>query len=146
MNKVLVAYTTMSGSTTEVAHVIGEEIISQGLHVDVLPLEKVSMLDAYHAVVLGAPMDMGWHRSAAPILEAAAPGRPVSIAFFGGHLDYQRLKLLPKLFVQLVIQAQPGDRRNWQAIRSWAAGLPELFYTSEFRIGEDLYAYLGVNN
>jgi hypothetical protein len=26
-------------------------------------------------------------------------------------------------FVLLVIQAQPGDRRNWPVIREWAAGL-----------------------
>jgi hypothetical protein len=28
------------------------------------------------------------------------------------------------LFVTLVIQAPPADRRNWDAIRAWAAGLP----------------------
>jgi hypothetical protein len=33
------------------------------------------------------------------------------------------LKLLQMLFVLLVIQAQPGDRRNWPVIREWAAGL-----------------------
>jgi hypothetical protein len=27
------------------------------------------------------------------------------------------------LFVLLVIQAQPGDLRNWPAIREWAASL-----------------------
>jgi hypothetical protein len=31
--------------------------------------------------------------------------------------------LLQMLFVLLVIQAQPGDRRNWPVIREWAAGL-----------------------
>jgi hypothetical protein len=28
------------------------------------------------------------------------------------------------LFVMLIIQAPAGDRRNWGAIRAWAAGLP----------------------
>jgi hypothetical protein len=28
------------------------------------------------------------------------------------------------LFVMLIIQAPAGERRNWTAIRSWAAGLP----------------------
>jgi hypothetical protein len=27
----------------------------------------------------------------------------------------------------LVIGVQPGDRRNWKAIREWAAGLPAPF-------------------
>ena len=195
MRKILVAYATLSGSTAEVAQAIGEEIARDGLHVDVLPLEKVTDPAAYQAVVLGAPMIMGWHRSAtkflkqhraalgqtplavfamavsltatgetalngvpvcvdptlakppqnpmrltlkenyariaryaSPIIQAAGENKPVSIAFFGGRLDYFRLKLLPRMFVMLVIQAQPGDRRNWQAIRGWAGSLPQVFH------------------
>jgi len=51
----------------------------------------------------------------------------VSVGFFGGKLELYRLPLLQMLFVLLVIQAQPGDFRNWPAIREWAANLqPEL--------------------
>ena len=31
------------------------------------------------------------------------------------------------IFVVLILQAQAGDKRNWQAIRAWADGLPALF-------------------
>jgi len=194
MEKVLVTYATMSGSTAEVALAIGEVFIKHGFVVDVLPLEKIGDLSAYNAVVIGAPMVMGWHRSAlkflaknrtalrqtplaifatgmsltsagekavcgvpvfvdetlakpaknagrpslkerhtdinhyaTPIIKAAGPAHPVSVAFFGGRLEYHRLKLPAKLFVMLVIQANPGDRRNWDAIRSWAGNLPQLF-------------------
>jgi menaquinone-dependent protoporphyrinogen IX oxidase len=163
-------------------------------------MEKVISLPAYHAVVLGAPMIMGWHRSAAsflkkhrkalkntplaifamamsltsggemavkgvpvyvdqilakpprdplrptfrekyasitryasPMLHAAGANKPVSVAFFGGRLDYTRLKPLARLFVMLAVQAQPGDRRNWQAIRTWAGSLPVLFNTPNIR-------------
>jgi menaquinone-dependent protoporphyrinogen IX oxidase len=58
-----------------------------------------------------------------PALKSAPQVRPVSIALFGGKLEFYRLKLLQMLFVLLVIQAQPGDRRNWPVIREWAAGL-----------------------
>lgn len=200
MNKVLVAYVTMSGSTAEVASVVGEEIANQGFQVDVLPIEKAGVLSEYDAVVLGAPMAIGWHRSAlkyltkhrddlsrvpwaifvmamsltwrnetvindvsvcidtklakplpdtghpsikeryssvdryaAPILKAAIPAKPVSIGFFGGRLEYQRLKPLAMLFVMLVIQAQAGDRRDWKAIRSWASSLPDLFDSRKAR-------------
>jgi len=59
---------------------------------------------------------------------AAAPGvRPVSAAFFAGKLDLTRLNIFQQLFVLVVVGAQPGDRRNWIAIRAWAAGLrPQL--------------------
>jgi len=58
-----------------------------------------------------------------PILTSSPQVKPVSIALFGGKLEFYRLKLLQMLFVLLVIQAQPGDRRNWPVIREWAAGL-----------------------
>ncbi len=193
MNKILVTYATMSGSTAEVAQVIGEEMAGEDIEIDVLPLEQVASLAGYRAVVLGAPMIMGWHRSAiaflkkhhkelehtplalfalamsltstgemtvkdvpvcadpilakppkdskrrtfrenytsishyaAPMIKAAGENRPVTIAFFGGKLEIFRLPLWAKLFVMLIVQAAPGDRRNWKAIRSWAGSLPEL--------------------
>lgn len=60
-----------------------------------------------------------------PILKAVRPARPVSMAIFGGRLEYGRLKWWAVLFVMLVIQAPAGDRRNWPAIRDWAAGLAQ---------------------
>jgi menaquinone-dependent protoporphyrinogen IX oxidase len=59
-----------------------------------------------------------------PILKATRPVKPVSIGLFGGRLEYGRLKWWAVLFAMLIIQAPAGDRRNWTAIRSWAAGLP----------------------
>jgi menaquinone-dependent protoporphyrinogen oxidase len=61
-----------------------------------------------------------------PILRACHPNKPVSIGVFGGRLEYGRLKWWAVLFVMLIIQAPAGDRRNWPAIRSWAASLDEL--------------------
>ena len=62
-----------------------------------------------------------------PILKATRPARPVKIGVFGGRLEYGRLKWWAVLFVMLIVQAPAGDRRNWTAIRSWAAGLPAAF-------------------
>jgi len=59
-----------------------------------------------------------------PIFKAARPAKPASIGVFGGRLEYGRVKWWAVLFVMLVIQAPAGDLRNWEAIRSWAAGLP----------------------
>jgi menaquinone-dependent protoporphyrinogen oxidase len=193
MQKILVTYATNSGTTAEVAKAVAEEIRKSGPQVDVLPIAEVRELDSYSAVVLGAPMIMGWHPAALqflrkhksalndiplavfttcmnltrteaasldgvpvcldeklvmeprkpgrlnfkegyaqvknylrPILKAAAPIKPVSAAFFGGRLDIYRLKWFQALFVMLVIQAKPGEHRNWEAIRAWAAGLPPL--------------------
>ncbi len=191
MNKILVTYATMAGSTAEVAQVVGEELTNRGYQVDVLPLSDVRNLQPYEAVVVGGPMIMGWHRAALrflkkhredfkriplavfvlamsltqtgetsvdgvpvftdenlpkppkqegslnfreryarlsnylqPIIRATHPVKPVNIGFFGGRLEFGRLKWWAMLFVLLVIQASPGERRNWIAIRSWAAALP----------------------
>jgi menaquinone-dependent protoporphyrinogen oxidase len=59
-----------------------------------------------------------------PILKATRPVKPVSIGVFGGRLEYGRLKWWAVLFAMLIIQAPARERRNWPAIRSWAAGLP----------------------
>jgi menaquinone-dependent protoporphyrinogen IX oxidase len=158
--------------------------------VQVRRLEEVTSVEPYDAVVVGAPMMMGWHGAAVkfvkkhqqalsqkpvaffltamnltqtdekgigaipiyvdpalakppknakrlslkeryatvanylrPALEAAPLVKPVSAGFFGGKLELYRLPFLQMLFVLLVIQAQPGDLRNWPAIREWAASL-----------------------
>lgn len=62
-----------------------------------------------------------------PIIGATRPARPASVGVFGGRLEYGRLKVWAVLFVMFIIQASAGDRRNWAAIRSWAAGLPASF-------------------
>jgi hypothetical protein len=58
-----------------------------------------------------------------PILASAPDVKPVSVGFFGGRLHLYKLKLLQMLFVMVIIGAQPGDIRNYSAIREWAAGL-----------------------
>ena len=62
-----------------------------------------------------------------PVLKETPEIHPVSAAFFAGKVDYSRLKLLQRLFVKLIVGAQPGDRRNWDAIREWAASLHTSF-------------------
>lgn len=62
-----------------------------------------------------------------PILRAIHPVKPVSVAVFGGRLEYGRLKWWAVLFAMLIIQAPARDRRNWTAIRAWAGDLAARF-------------------
>lgn len=60
-----------------------------------------------------------------PIIRATRPTEPVSMGIFGGRLEYGRLKWWAVLFAMLIVRAPAGDRRNWPAIRAWAAELPQ---------------------
>jgi len=191
MQRILVTYATMAGSTAEVARAVGEELARCDAQVDVLPIGDVHSLEGYAGVVVGGPMILGWHRQAAgflrkhrkafqripvavfalamsltgtgaasvdgvpvcvddqlpkppavegrlsfreryatldnymrPMIRAAGPAKPVDVALFGGRMEYGRLKWWAVLFAMVIIQAPAGDRRNWPAIRAWAAQLP----------------------
>ena len=69
MNRMLVAYATMAGSTVEVAQAVGEKLGERGWQVDVLPISEVKDLQGYDGVVVGGPMIMGWHRVALRFLK-----------------------------------------------------------------------------
>ncbi len=60
-----------------------------------------------------------------PILKLT-PASLKALAFFGGRLDFYRLKWYEAAFVILVVGANPGEKRNWADIRAWAAGMPNV--------------------
>jgi menaquinone-dependent protoporphyrinogen IX oxidase len=64
MSNVLVAYTTNSGSTAEVAEVVAGALRQKGHSVDIKECSSVGSLAAYDSVVIGAPMIIGWHSAA----------------------------------------------------------------------------------
>lgn len=188
--KFLVGYTTNAGSTAEVAQAVADAIKDDRVQVEVARLEEIRSVDEYEAVIVGAPMIVGWHRSATaflkkhqdalskkkvayffmamsltetgekevdgvpllvddeltappknpqrlnfkenyatvtnylrPVLKAAPLVKPLSAAFFGGKLEMFRLVWYQAIFVMLIIQARPGDRRNWPVIKAWAQNL-----------------------
>jgi menaquinone-dependent protoporphyrinogen oxidase len=62
-----------------------------------------------------------------PVLAAVGQTKPVSVGVFGGRMEYGRLPWWGVLFAMFIVQAPPGDRRNWPAIRAWAAELASCF-------------------
>lgn len=71
--KVLVAYASKYGSTTEIAERIGQVLARAGFDVDVLPAEQSGPIERYQAVVLGSGVYAGhWLREAMAFLEENA--------------------------------------------------------------------------
>ncbi len=58
-----------------------------------------------------------------PILRGLRPAKPVSVGVFGGRLEYGRLPWWAVVFAMAILRAPAADRRNWDAIRTWAASL-----------------------
>lgn len=194
MHKVLIAYTSDSGSTADIVQFIKDELCKDSYQVDMKQFKEVTSIEPYSFVIIAAPMIVGWHRAAKkfirqfqqalshvpvvyfftmlnltqtvdmnfndipifidpdlakppknsrrlsikeryatlanylrPVLQSVPAVSPVHVAFFGGKLELFKLKLLPMLFVMLIIQAQPGDFRNWIAIQNWVVKLRNEF-------------------
>lgn len=84
---ILLAYATRFGSTQEVAEAITAELRQRGLEVDMRPMQEVTTLDNYDAVVLGAAIyNTKWHMNANQFLaqhQEALMQRPVAIFTLG---------------------------------------------------------------
>ena len=89
MKKVLITYATVSGSTAEVAEAIRKELLaSVEMETDLLSLKEVEDLRSYNAVILGAPIIIGWHTEAVKFLKKnAAVLNKVPVAFFFMSLE-----------------------------------------------------------
>ncbi len=64
MTKILVAYATMAGSTREIADHIAQKLSTDDVQVESQPIHAITALDGYNAVIVAAPMIIGWHREA----------------------------------------------------------------------------------
>jgi menaquinone-dependent protoporphyrinogen oxidase len=86
-NKILLAYASRYGSTEEVAQTIASTLRESGLALDVEPMQSVHNLEAYTAIILGAPLYIGkWHQEAHRFLirfRDALMLRPVAIFALG---------------------------------------------------------------
>jgi menaquinone-dependent protoporphyrinogen IX oxidase len=69
LKRVLVAYATNSGSTEEIANAIGGELGRFDAQVDIRRIDDNLTVEPYDAVVVGAPMILGWHRAACGFLK-----------------------------------------------------------------------------
>jgi len=79
--KILIAYCTNAGSTTEVASCVADTLRGDGVEVDVNQFNEVKDVSTYHAVIVGGPMILGWHRRAISFLRKhrkALTGIPVA--------------------------------------------------------------------
>ncbi len=104
--KILVTYASQSGSTGGVAEAIGKTLAEGGAHVDVRPVQAVTSLDGYTAVVLGSAIHSGkW--------------LPEAINFLQSNQSH--LRQLPTAFFLVCMMAAADTEMNRSAIAQWLA-------------------------
>lgn len=122
--RVLIAYATFTGSTAEVAAVIGEELEKRGFVVDVKPMSDTPTLESYDRVLLGSAVQY-------------AKWLPDAMAYLKTH--QQELKALPVAVFSVHIQNLKDDaesRRNRHAyldeVRALIDPAEEAFFAGRF--------------
>ncbi|MBN1166972.1 MAG: flavodoxin [Methanospirillaceae archaeon] len=59
MSTILVTYKTRTATTAEISQAIGNELTSMGHDIFISPIQEVSSIEKYDAIVFGAPVYMG---------------------------------------------------------------------------------------
>jgi menaquinone-dependent protoporphyrinogen oxidase len=82
-HKILVTYASRTGSTAEIAGLIAKTLVGQGETVDILPVQDVTDLNPYAAVLLGSGVRFGqWLPEAQTFVEQqgeALKARPLAL-------------------------------------------------------------------
>lgn len=141
MSQILVAYTTNSGSTAEVAEAVAEVLRLQGHTAEVKESRQVGSMAAYDSVIVGAPMILGWHSAARKFLRkrrSELSGKRV--ALFACALSLTRTPAASSSPVPLLLD--PGLVKD--PARTGKISLHESFTTLEYYLKPMLAAARGV--
>ena len=103
-NKILVTFASRNGATAGVADAIGKTLAESGVLVDVLPMQSVTDLTPYRAVVAGSAIQAGqW--------------LPEAIQFIRTHQSDLARKPFAAFLVCMTLAMKKGDYRehvaNW---------------------------------
>ena len=58
-NRILIAYASKCGSTTEIARSMGKVLVEKGYEVDILPVNQVKSMDGYDGILAGSAVRVG---------------------------------------------------------------------------------------
>ncbi|NDJ75008.1 MAG: flavodoxin [Chloroflexi bacterium] len=89
--RVLVTYATRFGSTSDISDTIAERLRAQGLDVELLPVQDVTALNGFGAVVIGSAVQYGtWLPEAVEFVTAHQDAlNRVPVALFSVHIQNQ---------------------------------------------------------
>ncbi len=110
-DKVLVTYASRNGATAGVAEAIGKTLSECGMQVDVLPMQAVTSLAPYRAVVAGSAINGGqW--------------LPEAMHFVRSHQSELAAKPFASFLVCMTLAMKSGDYR--EHVATWLAPVRAL--------------------
>lgn len=116
--KILVTYATKHGATAEIAEKIGQVIHQAGLPVTILPVERVTDLNQYSAVIIGSAIYIGqWQKKATRFLKDNEDTLAQKLVWlfssgptgFGDPVELADGWHFPEILESTVEQIQPKD-------------------------------------
>jgi menaquinone-dependent protoporphyrinogen oxidase len=110
--KILVTYTSYSGTTAEIAEAISKTLVEGDSQVELLPMQNVQSLSPYYAVVIGSPI-------------RASKWSPDAIKFIQGHRSELLQKRVATFTVCITLAMSNGERYR-QAVAGWIAPVRAL--------------------
>lgn len=105
--KILVTYASRTGSTAQIAEAICKTLVQNGEETDLLPIQDVNDLSAYHVVIIGSPIRKSrW--------------LPEAMQFLQTHRAELARKRIAT-FTVCITMAMPNAEHYQDAVREWIA-------------------------
>jgi menaquinone-dependent protoporphyrinogen oxidase len=111
--KILVTYASRSGSTVGVAQAIGQVLVDSGAQVDVLPMQEVSDLAQYRAVVAGSAIQ-------------GKKWLPEAMQFIKAH--QAELNRMPSAMFTVCMTLTIADGKYRQEVSAWLEPVRQLLH------------------
>lgn len=111
-NKILVTYSTLTGSTKGVSEAIGKTLSDLGESIDIIPMHDVKDLTCYKAVIAGSAIQ-------------AAKWLPEAMAFIQTHKNDLKQKPFAAFLVCMTL-AMPKGESYRDHVRSWLDPVRQL--------------------
>jgi menaquinone-dependent protoporphyrinogen oxidase len=105
--KILVTYASRTGATAQIAEAIHKTLVKNGEEAELLPMENVNDISAYHAVIIGSPI-------------RKSQWLPEAMQFIQTHKAELARKRVATFTVCITI-AMSNTERYQQAVREWIA-------------------------